>query len=392
MINTKNILKTLISHDSTLNNESSIAEFLEGYFQGLDIQIKRIKLSNNRFNIYAYRAPEKTNVLWYGHMDTVPVYEGWDTDPFTLVEKDDRYYGLGACDMKGGIAALLVAVADMDRTVPLRILFCADEEYDSEGAWEVYKNYPQILNGVTNIISMEPGASKNKSGGSDVLTLGRRGRVRIAVSVTGVSSHGGHPERGANAVDIALDLGSLYRQMSLTTHPELGPATHYIAAIAGNSVGLSLPEKCEFEIDRHLVIPDDVTGTLSLYQSIAEKYLKELKKKLPPKIAPKVNIQVSLKPRQNDYMLPYITDKNDPFVRTVQNVMLKHNSAVTLNYGKSVGDENVFAQMPSVKPLIIGPEGGNIHAANEWVSIQSLNTCAAMYQEILKLSSIKTEA
>lgn len=383
MITLKNILQILVSQDSTQYNELAIANFLQDHLVGLGLQVEKIKLSNHRFNIYAYRHQERTDVIWYGHIDTVPVYDGWRTNPFQIEEVDDRYYGLGVCDMKGGIAALLSAVSKIDKNQPVRILFCADEEYDSEGAWEVNNKYPGIFKDIRYLISMEPGASTMKVGGADVLTLGRRGRIRMKVKIRGVSAHGAHPNRGVNAIDLANGFMSDMQQMELPVHPQLGEATHFVASHISTAQGLSLPEYAELEIDRHLVVPDTVLSALEQYQTLANDYEEKVKKQLPPGLCERIKITVELKERKNPYIPPFITEENDTFIRQIQSFMEKQNSDITINYGKSVGDENVFAQMGDISIAIIGPEGGDIHAPNEWVSKDSLLQCEELYLDIL---------
>ena len=383
MFDIKDILSTLVSYDSSYQKERSILEWLACYLEKNGFNVRRLKIDNDRFNIYAWRGNEESKLLWYGHVDTVPVYHDWKTDPFKLVEKNDRYYGLGACDMKGGIAALLHAVSELKSDTPVRLLFCADEEYDSEGAWIVYKNHQAIFKNIEYVISMEPGASATKVGGSDVLTLGRRGRVRLLVKVKGISAHGGHPERGINSIDVANGLIANILDQKLTVHDKLGKATHYIARIDGRSVGLSLPEDCEFEIDRHLVIPDTVETALAEYKLLAQSYLKDLRISKGD-LAKHIKITVAVKKRKNEYMLPFVTE-NDVFTNKIQKIIKDNQNNVVINYGRSVGDENIFAMINEIKPIILGPEGGDIHSSNEWVSIKSLKDISEIYSDIARM-------
>ena len=57
---------------------------------------------------------ENPSVGFLGHTDTVEYIEGWNTNPFELAEKDGKLFGLGACDMKGGIAAMLDAISSIN--------------------------------------------------------------------------------------------------------------------------------------------------------------------------------------------------------------------------------------------------------------------------------------
>lgn len=384
MLDLKDLLSSLVSLESTLGKERSVAEWLDWLLQRNGFQTQKQQVSDGRFNIYAERG-SGSKLMWYGHIDTVPVYEGWDTDPLKLTIKGDRFYGLGVCDMKGGIAALLDAVVNWDLSTPTKLLFCIDEEYDSDGAWTVHKKHTDIFDGVEYLISMEPGASKERIGGSDVITLGRRGRVRLEVKVTGLSAHGGHPERGLNAIDISTRLITRINAMRLPKHELLGRATHYVLNISSSTTGLSLPEQCYFEIDRHLVAGETIESALKDYNAVIDDELNAMRSNDKSEMSNQIKVRVAVKKRKNEYALPYLTPTSQ-FVEQIQQAMRKENGSVSINYGRSVGDENIFSQIKNVKPIIIGPEGGNIHSRNEWVDIKSLERCSVLYKEILKLS------
>lgn len=109
-MNVKEILKKLVSYNTIKDNQNKeIMDFIENYLRKYNFTIKRIKKC-----LVAYNS-EKPNIGFVGHTDTVD-YESWDGDPFTLQENEDRLIGLGACDMKGGLAAMLSAITKLDLT------------------------------------------------------------------------------------------------------------------------------------------------------------------------------------------------------------------------------------------------------------------------------------
>lgn len=393
IMETKDILANLISHDSIFGNEKSLAEWLIWFLEKYDFTIERNYAPNSkdRFNILAERNQEnnRSTVFFYAHIDTVPVYSGWKTDPFQLTKEDDKLYGLGACDMKGGMACILDAIQRLPTTTPMKVMFSIDEENESLGAWAALKTRPDWFDGIQYMVSAEPGASKKQIGGENLVTLGRRGRARFLVKIHGFSAHGGHIDRGINALSVAAGFTQKVDSLTPTVHPMLQEGSQFVAKITGASKGLSIPDYAEIEIERHLVLPETVDSCLEEYNIIADKLLR--KYQIAEIEKGYADIEVGILPRKNKYMMPYESPENDSFVmqfiETVQkNLNNQGHAPLLINYGRSVGDENVFANERGIKPVIYGPGGGNIHSPNEWVSEKSLKQTALIYKKIVQLS------
>ena len=128
----KEILKKLVSFNTIRDNQNKeIMDFIENYLKGFGFETKRIKKCLIAYNDVA------PNIGFLGHTDTVD-YESWDGDPFELKEDGDKLTGLGACDMKGGLAAMLSAVSNIDLTKnKLALYFTNDEEINFEGIKDI---------------------------------------------------------------------------------------------------------------------------------------------------------------------------------------------------------------------------------------------------------------
>ena len=116
-----------------------LIELLANWFEPLGFEVEIIPLADPRkANLIATLGSGSGGLVLAGHTDTVPCDEQlWQQDPFALRETDDRYYGLGVCDMKGFFAMVLAAVQtfrDKEPTKPLIILATADEESSMAGA------------------------------------------------------------------------------------------------------------------------------------------------------------------------------------------------------------------------------------------------------------------
>ena len=91
---------------------------------GTGFEIRVADLGDGSINLFARRGAPR--ILWNFHLDTVPAAQGWDGDPFVLRVDGSRAVGLGACDIKGAVAAMLSAVQSTKGDVAL--LFSTDEE------------------------------------------------------------------------------------------------------------------------------------------------------------------------------------------------------------------------------------------------------------------------
>jgi len=381
MQNTEIILKKLISIPSVFPEEKNLALWLEEFLKTNGFKVERHKLTNNRWNILAEKGKGKSSLLFYGHMDTVPKYGNWNTSPFKLIADGDKLFGVGACDMKGGIAAFLNAIITVKTDKKIKVLFGVDEENISEGAWRVVKEKKTWFKDVEAILVGEPGASAVQTGGVNVVTLGRRGRVVFSVDVYGKSAHGAHPEKGINAINEAAKLTLALEELRLQKNSLLGEGTLFIRKFEAQSTSLSIPDRAYIEIDRHLVLPETIeSAKLQLEKLINNLYKTDrLSQNADSKI------KISVKQRETFYIEPYVTSISIPFVKNILK-LIKNNftEELVINYGKSVADDNIFATELKVPVVTIGPRGGGIHGANEWVSRESINEVSKLYKLIIE--------
>ncbi|MEK6979542.1 MAG: M20/M25/M40 family metallo-hydrolase [Candidatus Micrarchaeota archaeon] len=363
------LLRKLVSINSVFPNERELAEYLEKKLRELGFTMKRIPISENRFNVVGERGTGGKAVMLYAHMDTVEPYGTWGTDPFTLTEQpgnEDKLIGLGSVDMKAGIAAILIACADEDvrnKNKRIKIAFGVDEENISEGAQEIAKS--GFLNDVEFCISTESPHPDGIELGPKALTLGRRGRCVIEINVPGQSAHGANLSLGKNAISEAAKLIPKLeaRNQQMKSHELLPPPTQFIRKIHGESNSLSTPDSVTLELDRHLVTPETPESALAETQ----KFIDSLYTNGEFREINGNRITARLKERKTPYLAPFVTEKNNPHVmKFAEIIKQKFGSGPKYGYGLSVADENIFAAR-GVPVAVIGAKGGNEHAANEWV-------------------------
>lgn len=127
-----------VSPEFDMSNRPA-AERIAGWLEslGFGVELQEIPGAPGKLNVIGTLGQGSGGLVLAGHMDTVPFDEkGWDSDPFTLTERDGNYYGLGISDMKGFIGLAIEAAARhkaKDFTQPLIILATADEESSMSG-------------------------------------------------------------------------------------------------------------------------------------------------------------------------------------------------------------------------------------------------------------------
>ncbi len=144
--NSISILKDLVKFDTTSRNSNlDIVEYIGRYLKahGADLDFV-MNAENTKANIIARLGPDVPGgILLSGHTDVVPVgdLKDWASDPFTLREAGDRFYGRGSTDMKGFLACVLAAVPEWSTLTlakPIYMVFSYDEEVGCKGVpWAV---------------------------------------------------------------------------------------------------------------------------------------------------------------------------------------------------------------------------------------------------------------
>ena len=373
------LFESLIRIPSVFPNESALAEWLYNYLRDAGWNVRKQDVGENRFNVLAEKGNTPRALMLYGHLDTVPLYGEWDTPPFELTARGDQLFGLGASDMKGGIFVILEAVKSLPERLnkTIKLAFCVDEENDSLGAYALSRD--PFLQDVALILVPEIGDARPKKAGAISVGLGRRGRVGISLAVPGVSAHGANPELGVNAIHEAYKVIAALDAMPLIAHEKLGQSTQFIQEIRAKSGSLSLPDVCDVYLSRLLVLPETPEDALRDVQQYLDRlYAQGV---LTPRRGKRVIAKLA--ERDTPYYQPYITDECLPIMqRLLQRVQAF--GEVCVGYGLSVADENIFGSLNNIPTVTLGPQGGNEHTANEWVSKQSLEERIAIYRDLIE--------
>ena len=165
----------------------------------------KVKNSRNKFNLKATLGSGPKGLAFSGHTDTVPADKSlWLSDPYTLKEAADRYYGLGVIDMKGFFAHVIDAIQNTDLKNlkhPIHILATADEETTMSGAIALAQE--EMAKQARNTQDcMRPDLICIGEPTSLVPVIMHKGQIVIRVDVSGQSGHSSNPDAGLNAIKI----------------------------------------------------------------------------------------------------------------------------------------------------------------------------------------------
>lgn len=227
---------------------------------GLDVIASQVEPGRDNLSV-VLAGGNGPGLLLLGHTDVVPIGDGWTKDPFGGELVDGRIYGRGASDMKGGVAAALVALAALrgvELSGPVELAALVDEEETGKGIRSYVESVDRPFLGC---ITAEP---------TDLQTIiGARGDSYLRVEIHGRASHAGNPDGGANAIygaaAVVAEIERLHVALAASPHPLLGPATWSVGQIDGGTGGSIVPAECVVVADRRLLpgeSPDTVLAEL----------------------------------------------------------------------------------------------------------------------------------
>lgn len=246
--------------------EGRVTDYLQSFFERLGVSWRRQVVHRGRENIVARCEGVDSDILLMleAHQDTVPV-DGMTIEPWTPTEKDGRLYGRGACDIKGGMAAMLAAfsrlVQQTSNRRPTVIMACTvNEEHGYTGATALCKLWES---GEESIIPRRPDLAVIAEPTNLDVVVAHKGAVRWRCHTLGRAAHSSNPADGTNAVyemgRVVLALEDYHARIlkTLAVHPRCGRPTLSVGTIQGGLSVNTVPDRCTIEIDRRMVPGED---------------------------------------------------------------------------------------------------------------------------------------
>ncbi len=197
----------LISRDSTTPDDAGCQQLMGDRLAACGFQLENLRFGEVD-NLWARRGTEGPVLCFAGHTDVVPTgpLERWDTPPFEPVIRDGMLHGRGAADMKGSLAAMVVAVerfvaAHPDHKGSLAFLITSDEEGPAtDGTVKVVDTLVARGEKVDWCIVGEPSSTEQVG---DVVKNGRRGSLNARLTIKGKQGHVAYPHLARNPIHLA---------------------------------------------------------------------------------------------------------------------------------------------------------------------------------------------
>jgi len=302
--------------------------------RGFDVDI----VGNDRPSVIARRRGSGggRSLLLNGHLDTVGV-AGMDA-PFEPRIEDGRLYGRGSYDMKGALAAVLVAATHAgDLRGDVVVTAVADEELASVGTESTLEHVTADA-----AIVAEPTELQ--------VAVAHRGFVGFEIETAGIAAHGSRPDLGEDAIvkmgPVLVALEQLDARLQVgARHPLAGSGSIHASVIEGGQEMSSFPARCTLLGERR-TIPGETVADV-------ERELGELAQ------GAAVRVVASRE--------PYEAAVDHPFVALVQ-----HTAGVDELVGAPFWTDAALVAAAGIPTVLIGPAGEGAHAEVEWVDVASL--------------------
>ena len=362
-----NVLADMIRINSVVGNEKELAEYIHAELTSLGIESQLADVEPGRPNVYARIRGSRPGKRLHlnGHMDTVPVCDGWTRDPFNPLIQDGRMFGLGACDMKGGLAIIMntlraLKLAGLDFAGELSFSAVIDEEAYSKGSRAAMKTDFAQCDGV---LLAEPFNGDEHMR----IPLGITGKILYDITVKGRPAHAFLPHEGINAVEEAARILTALDRLEMTAHPQFGKGTLSTLKIEGGYqvYSVMVPDRCRIEINRMLV-PGETS------QSAIEDM-----RRLIDSLNLQAEVEVNLKPPKYE---AFIIDRNHPYMVLLHEAYREvMQSEPWYTYANVITDANVFAGECGIPCMHLGPPKGNLHQPDEYIELSWLEPVSKVY-------------
>ena len=366
MIDPVELTSRLIRFD-TVNppgRELECARYLESILSQAGFRTQLVPMGEERASLVARRGKSGRGkpIVFTGHIDVVPLgTRPWASDPFAGQVSDGRILGRGSSDMKGGVAAFVVAAieeaARVEEEAEVVLLITAGEETGCEGASSIVRAGLQGKAGA--LVVCEPTAN--------VPYVGHKGALWLKAIAQGKTAHGSMPEQGDNAVykaARAVERLSCF-DFRCERHPQLGAPTLNVGMFHGGLNINSVPDRAEVQIDLRTIPAVD-------HAELRRRILEQMKEDL--------QLETLID-------LPGIwTSPEDPWVQRVGAIV----SRVTGEPAR-VGTATYFTDASVLTPamegaptLVLGPgEPTLAHQTDEWCGVERVRQATEIYRALI---------
>jgi len=377
MSRTLELAEQLISRPSVTPEDAGCLDLIATRLATLGFICERMDSGPESFrvrNLWAIRRgnkPGSRTIVFAGHTDVVPPgpLDQWSSNPFTPTVRDGKLYGRGAADMKGSIAAMVVAceeflAANREPGVSIAFLLTSDEEGPAvDGSVRVCEALSERGERLDCCIVGEPTAVARTG---DTIKNGRRGTMSGKLTVKGVQGHIAYPQLARNPIHLlAPALADLVRFEWDKGNEFFQPTSWQVSNIhAGTGAGNVIPGACVVDFN---------------FRFCTESTPESLQQRLAA-VLDRHGFEYTLEWVIGG--LPFLTTPG-VLVRNVQHAIHDETGIETeLSTTGGTSDGRFIAQVcPEV--LELGPPNASIHKIDEHVGIAELETLKNIYRRVL---------
>ena len=346
------------------SGEVAIAQFVAAWCEraGLDVSLEEAAPGRPNVVAVARGSGGGRSLMLNAHMDTVGV--AGMSSPFTPRIDGGRVYGRGAYDMKGSLAACMLATVEAKRS-PLAgdviLTAVADEEFASVGTEAVAANM-----GADAAIVTEPTEMQ--------IAVAHRGFVHLEVETHGRAAHGSRPELGIDAIAkmgrVLVGIEELDgRLRSTPTHARLGSGGVHASLIEGGQEYSSYPARCVLQAERRTIPGETVV--------MVERELRDL-----VDAAGSGDDQFSADLRALASREPFEVAEDEAIVQIVRRCATAALAAEPDIVGVPFWADSALLAGAGIPTVLFGPRGEGAHAEVEWVEVADLERCVEIYAAV----------
>lgn len=338
-----------ISSENPPGDCAEIAKYVAGFLsRNTKAKVGVNNINGGKFNVIALFGNPK--VFINAHLDTVPASGGWKMSPHKLKEDKRNFFGLGASDVKGAVAAILFALQSY-QPKNLLLFFNTDEEH---GGNDVVKAFlkSKYRHGLKYGIATEPT-------NLNVIML-HNGICNFEVSFPGKSAHASTPEKGINAIELCADfirgLKKYQNGLRKRKYYELKPSLN-AGVIWGGTKPNMVPDRCTLRVGRRFLPSESRQSVIREISKLAKGAEVKLTYYAPP-----LNIEM----------------EDTPLVGMLQHCTARCDTAIANFWSEAA----LFAQA-GLPTVVFGP--GNIaqaHAPNEFIDKIELEKASQIYKRL----------
>lgn len=332
--------------------------------------------SGPKANLFATTGPEGVpGVMLSGHTDVVPAEgQAWTVPPFALTERDGRFYGRGAADMKGFCAAaiaVMLKAAQRPLKVPLHLALSYDEEIGCMGVRSLVAMLAQAPVKPLFCIVGEPTSMQ--------VATGHKGKVALRATCTGREGHSALAPLALNALHLAADYLNELRDMQakIAAHGardgdyDVPYTTVHVGKMSGGVQVNIVPNTATLDFEIRSLAQDDPETLIAEMRARAEALVAPLRAEFP-----EAAIRVD---RLWDY--PGLGTPSDAGVVNFVKGLTGANGTIKVAFGTEGG---LFSRDLGVPTVICGPGSmAQGHKPDEYVTVEQMARCEAMLDALL---------